>query len=352
MSKEGVRFGALLPWLTQGDTFRADDVLNVAKAGEKCGFDSLWSGEHLLHFPIFRVPEAWTLLTASSMVTSKVLLGTCVTDPHRHHPAVMAQRVATIDHFSGGRVILGLGAGVAINLDPFNIEWRKPISKLVEYVAIMRKLWAGKTFSYDGEFWQLEDAFLQIKPVKDRVPIYFAANSPNTLRLTGEMADGWVPLGLNPELYKKRLKLIRDAAKKAGRNPDDIDTCLYVFTSVADKAEDAYTQLELAKSILVPDILREAGYEIELPEKYSSYSYMDWKPTMEYMGDVMEYIKHIPREALMDFTVGGTVQDCIDRIDEFIKAGVKHFIFEFMGPDHSKMVELYGAEIIPRFAEV
>ena len=341
-----------MPWLTPGESFRADDVLEVARAGEERGFDSLWSGDHLLHFPGLRVPEAWTLLTASSMVTNKVLLGTSVTCPHRYHPAVMAQRLATIDHFSGGRIIFGLGAGDAINLETFNIEWKRPVSKLIEYVEIMRRLWSGETFSHDGEFWRFKDAFLQIKPVKDRVPIYFAANSPRMTRLTGEMADGWLPLTLTPEMYKKRLKVIRESAKKAGRNPDDIDMGLYIPTYVADKAEDAFKHLETYKALLVPDVLREAGYELELPEELSTYSYMDWKPTMEYMGVIAEYSKYVPNEAVADFALGGTVKDCIDKIEEFVKAGVKHFIFEIVGgPDHLGMTELIGKEIIPRFAE-
>ncbi|NVL91321.1 MAG: LLM class flavin-dependent oxidoreductase [Desulfobacterales bacterium] len=351
MSKNDIRFGASLPWITPGDTFRANEILSVAKAGEKIGFDSLWSGDHLLHFPGLRVPEAWTILTASSMVTKKVNLGTAVTCPHRHHPAVFAQRLATIDHFSKGRIILGLGAGDAINLDPFNIDWHKPVSKLVEYVEIMRKLWAGERFSYESEFWSFDDAFLQIKPVGDKIPIYFAANSPRMTRFTGKIGDGWIPLGLTPELYKKRLEVIREAARMAGRNPDEIDVGIYICTSIADKAEDAYPYLEPAKSILVPSTLKEAGYELDLPENLRSYSYMDWKPTAEYMGVVAEYSKHIPTEAVNDFCLAGTVRDCINRMEAFVDAGVRHFIFEIMGPDHQKMVEQIGNEILPYFAE-
>ena len=266
----------------------------------------------------------------------------------------MAQRLATIDHFSGGRVIFGLGAGEAINLDPFNIEWRKPVSKLVEYVEIMRQLWGEEPFSHEGPFWRFKEAFLQIKPVQSHVPIYFAANRPRMRRLTGEMADGWLPGGLTPKMYKTCLKEIRESARKAGRNPDDIDAGLYICTSIANNSEDAYNQLEPSKVILKPNTLKEAGYETELPEKFNSYSPMDWKPTQEYMNFLAEYRKYVPREAMIDFSIGGTVQQCIDRIDEFVTAGVKHFILEFIGPDMGaclKMVERYGKAIIPRFAE-
>jgi len=346
MSRKGVRFGAVLPWLTP-----VDQILDIARASEETGFSSIWTGDHLLHFPGRTVPEGWTILTAAGMVTNKVFLGTCVTDPHRYHPAVLAQRLATIDQFSNGRVILGLGAGDAINLEPFQIEWNKPVSRLVEAVKVMRRLWAGEKFNYEGKFWKFRDAFLQIKPVKSKVPIYFAAMRPRMLRLTGEMADGWLPLALTPKMYRKRLKLIEEAARKAGRTPDDIEAGLYVITSVADKAEDAYKQIDRVKPVLVPETLREAGYEVEFPNEFRSYSYLDWMPTSEYVEYLARYGKFVPKEAAIEFCISGTAQDCVDKIDEFVKAGVKHFILHDVGADQHKVRELYRKEIIPRFVE-
>jgi len=346
MSRKGVRFGAVLDITLTS----VNEILDAAKASEEAGFNSLWAGDHLLHFPGRTVPETWTILTATAMVTKNVLLGTCVSDPHRYHPAVLAQRLATIDQFSTGRVILGLGAGVAMNLEPFGIEWNKPVSKLVEAVRLMRRLWSGETFSYEGEFWKFKDAFLQIKPTKSKVPIYFAANSPLTLRLTGEMTEGWLPIALTPEMYKKRLKLVEEAAKRVGRAPDDIDAGLYVLTSIADRAEDAYKPLDRVKSVIAPELLKEAGYDVEFPKELSSYSYLDWMPTSECVELVTRYGKFIPREAVIKFSIGGTTQDCIDKIEEFVKAGVKHFILHNVGPNQPKVREIYSKEIMPRFA--
>jgi len=346
MSRKSVRFGVVLPWLTS-----VDEMLQFARASEEAEFDSLWTGDHLLHFPGRTVPEAWTLLTAVGMVTKRVLLGTCVTDPHRYHPAVLAQRLATIDQFSNGRVILGLGAGDAINLDPFGIEWNKPVSKLVEYAKLVRRLWAGETFSYEGEFWKFKDAFLQIKPARSRIPVYLAANSPRTLKITGEIADGWLPLALNPEMYKNRLKVIEAAAKKVGRVPDDIDVGLLALISIADKAEDAYKALDRVKPVLVPEVLEEAGYDIEFPKEFRSYSYIDWLPTKEYVEYLARYGKFVPTEAAIDFCIAGTTQDCMNKIDKFVKAGVKHFILLDVGTDPRKLRELHRREIKPRFAQ-
>jgi len=346
MPRKSVRFGVVLPWLTP-----VEEMLQFARASEEAEFDSLWTGDHLLHFPGRTVPEAWTLLTAVGMVTKRVLLGTCVTDPHRHHPAVMAQRLATIDQFSGGRVILGLGAGDAINLNPFGINWNKPVSKLVEAVEIMRRLWAGETFSYEGEFGKFKDAFLQIRPFQPKVPTYFGAIRPRMLRLTGEMADGWLPISLTPKMYAKRLKLIQETARKAGRTPDDIDPGLCVLTSVADRDKDAYKALDRVKPVLVPEILKEAGYDIEFPKEFRSYSYIDWMPTKKYVEYLARYGKFVPTEAAIDFCIAGTAQDCMDKIDKFVKAGVKHFILLDVGADPRKLRELHRREIKPRFVQ-
>ncbi len=349
MARKNVRFGCFLPIPASPP----EKIMKIARVNEEAGFDSIWAPDHLLFVPPGTVPEAWTILTAVAMVTKRVKLGTCVSDPHRNHPAVLAQRIATTDRISGGRVILGVGAGEAMNLDPFGIQRKRPVSKLVEAVTIMRRLWAGEMFSYRGEFWKLKDAFLQIKPVQPRVPIYFGANGPRTLRLTGEMADGWLPLPMSPELYRSRLKLIKDGARKAGRSIDEIDAGIYIFTSVADKAEDAYKQLDRMKPQIVasPELLKEAGHEVEFPEEIGSISYPELIPTAEWIERYMRYGELIPREAAIKFSIAGTVDDCIDKIHEFVKAGVRHFLLINMGPNPNRVMKIYGEDIIPHFKD-
>ncbi|MDH5266527.1 MAG: LLM class flavin-dependent oxidoreductase [Candidatus Bathyarchaeota archaeon] len=347
LTESNIRFGCFLPI----PATPVEKLFRIAKVNEEAGFDSIWVPDHILFIPPGIVPEAWSTLAATATVTEKAALGTCVTDPHRYHPAVLAQKVATVDQISGGRVILGLGAGEAMNLEPFGIEWKKPISKLVEAVTIMRKLWSGEVLNYEGRFWRLKDAFLQINPVKGRVPIYFGANGPRTLRLTGEMADGWLSIPLSPRLYKERLKLVKEGAGKAGRSLDDIDTGVYLYTSVTEKAEDAYKQIEKIRSQVIPspDLLREAGYDIELPEELQSISYFKALLNSEWVEKFLAYGELIPTEAAIEFSIAGTVEDCINKIDEFTKAGVKHFLLLNVGPDPRQVMKAYSEEIIPYF---
>jgi len=342
-----IRFGCFLP--IPASPVRK--LLKIAKANEEAGFDSIWVPDHLLFIPPGTVPEAWSTLAAAAVETDKAFLGTCVTDPHRYHPAVLAQKVSTVDQISGGRAVLGLGAGEAMNLEPFGIEWRKPVSKLVEFVMVIRKLWAGEILNHEGEFFRLKDAFLQINPVNGRVPVYFGANSPRTLRLAGEIADGWLSIPLSPKLYEERLKLVKRSAEKANRHMKDIDTGVYLYTSVAEEAEDAYRQIENMKSQVIPspELLREAGYDVELSKELQSLSYFKALLNPEWVQRFLDFGELIPMEAAIEFSIAGTVEECIEKIAEFIKAGVKHFLLLNVGPDPRQVVKTYGEEIIPYF---
>lgn len=346
-TENNIRFGCFLPV----PAAPVKKMFRIAKVNEEAGFDSIWVPDHILFIPPGIVPEAWSVLAVVAAETEKAALGTCVSDPHRYHPAVLAQKVATVDQISGSRVILGLGAGEAMNLEPFGIEWKKPVSKLIEFATIIRKLWSGEVLNYEGRFWTLKDAFLQISPVKGRVPIYFGANGPRTLRLTGEMADGWLSIPLSPKLYGNRLKLVKEGAEKAGRSFEDIDTGVYLYTSVTEKAEEAYKQIEKIRSQVIPspELLREAGYNVELPEELQSISYFKALLNSEWLQKFLAFGELIPREAAIEFSIAGTVEDCINKIDEFVKAGVKHFLLLNVGPDPRQVLKAYGEEIIPHF---
>jgi 5,10-methylenetetrahydromethanopterin reductase len=348
MHQGEIKFGCLLPV----PATPVDKLLKIAKVNEDAGFDSLWFPDHLLFIPPGIVPEAWSMLAATATLTNRALLGTCVSDPHRYNPAVLAQKVATVDQISGGRIILGLGAGEAMNLEPFGINWEKPVSKLAECVKIMRKLWAGEMINYEG-FWKFKDAFLQITPVKGKVPIYFGANSPRTLRLTGELADGWLSIPLPPKLYKRRLEFIKEGAEKAGRSLHEIDTGIYLYTAIAEKAEEAYKQIKLIKAQIIPspELLKEAGYDIEIPESLQSIPYFKALPNSEWIEKFLAYSELIPNEAVIEFSIAGKVNDCIEKIDEYIKAGAKHILLANVGPDPKQTLKLYSERIIPYFKE-
>jgi alkanesulfonate monooxygenase SsuD/methylene tetrahydromethanopterin reductase-like flavin-dependent oxidoreductase (luciferase family) len=330
-------------------------LLAFSKRADQLGFDSIWYPDHVVFVSPTEAHEAWTIATAAAGITNNITLGT-VSDPHRMHPAVFAQRLATIDHLSKGRVSLCMGVGESMNLDAYGIKWNKPLSRLRESMEIMRKLWQEEGhIDYDGKFYSLKSAFLQVNPYKRKlIPMYMATHTPKGLEFTGQMADGWLPIDLTPGLYSEYLSEIKDSAQKAARSLDGFDACLWSFTSLGKDVDDAYKPLEPFKYVLImQDQLKKAGYDVEIPEEYHGLNYFNVVPQDEAGRQKFREIgKFFPREAVLDFTITGSKKDCIEKIEKFIDSGVNHFVlFYRFSPDPEVTLNTYAKEIIPYFKD-
>ena len=345
-----LKFGNVLPI----PAAPVEALLKIAVRSEEAGFDSVWASDHLLMVPGGLVPNALAILSASAVLTKRISLGTSVSDAHRYHPAVLAQLAATIDHISDGRFILGLGAGEAMNLDPFGIAHDRPVARTVEAIEVMRSLWAGEEVERESPFWRFHKAFLQIRPVKGSIPIYLGANSPRTRQLAGALADGWLPVSRTPELYKKHLEDVLRGAEEAGRSPDEIEKAIFTYTAIADEAGEAHKALERFKPLIVHsvELLREAGFELEMSgDARPSPPYHEVVPGEESEEAFWAFGRLIPLEAAVEFSIAGTVDDCIERIEEFARAGVEHFVLVNVGPDAKRTFDAYAKQIIPYFKE-
>jgi alkanesulfonate monooxygenase SsuD/methylene tetrahydromethanopterin reductase-like flavin-dependent oxidoreductase (luciferase family) len=185
-----VRVGIQLPEVERD--VRWPEYAAMARAAEDCGYDSIWVGDHLLYRAPERGPwEAWTLLSALAAVTERVRLGPLVACAAFHPPAVLAKMAATIDEVSGGRFVLGLGAGWnADEFRAFGIPYDHHVSRFEEAFAIVRGLLAGERVTVDGRFWSAEDAVLLPPPAR-RVPLMIGSNGPRMLRIALPYADAW-----------------------------------------------------------------------------------------------------------------------------------------------------------------
>lgn len=347
MGGEQVRFGQLLPIPMSP----VDSLFRVGVRTEKAGFDSIWAADHLLMIPTGIVPNVWPILSVIASQTERIELGTCVSDPHRIHPAVFAQLVATIDQISQGRIIVGLGAGEAMNLDHFGITWNKPLSRMIEFTRMLRDLWLKDKVDYEGKFWGLKNAFLQIKPKRNPVPIYFGANSPKTREMTAKFADGWLPVSQGPQVYKKHLEEIKKIAESAGRSLENFEPGLYVYVAMAEKYEDALNQLRRVKSLIAPSpkLIKEAGYDVEIPHHLLEVTYSNLMVTEDGLRFFEEFNEYIPDELAIEFSIVGTPEDCANKVEEFVKAGVRHFVLVNIGPDPRFVLDMFAKKIVPSY---
>jgi alkanesulfonate monooxygenase SsuD/methylene tetrahydromethanopterin reductase-like flavin-dependent oxidoreductase (luciferase family) len=327
---EYLKFGYVLPH------YPIESIFENAILAEKIGFDSIWMTDHMLGVGIksWHSLEAWSVLSGLSLKTKEITLGTCVSDPHRRHPAVLAQMATTLDVMSGGRAVLGIGAGEAMNLNPYGISWSKPVSRMRDAIVVIKKLWTEKSVDYSGEFFDLQEAFLSPEPIqKPHPPIWVAANSPRTMRITAEMANGWIPTAvlMPPDIYKENLHKIRNWAKEAGRDPSEIEPSIFLFTVAAEDEETAREFAEFPAKILLaftPRLLKDYG--VELPSNELHISRFVFNPKT--VQRLLEEIKEIPYKPLEDIFVFGTPDDCIRKLEKYVKAGTRHFVLNFFVP--------------------
>ncbi len=203
----------------------------MARAAEGVGFDSIWIGDHLLYGGEGRAErgpwEAWTLLAALAAVTERVELGPLVACAGFHPPGLIAKMAATVDEVSGGRFVLGLGAGWnEREYHAFGIPFDHRVSRFEESFAIVRGLLAGERVTLAGRYWQAEDAVLLPRPAR-RPRLMVGSNGPRMLAIALPHVDAWnvwyQDYGNSPEGFAALSERVSVAARDAGRDPAEIE---------------------------------------------------------------------------------------------------------------------------------
>ena len=187
------------------------EVRAVAHHAEAVSLDSAWVCDHLLSEspgqPLEGIAEGWTLLAALAASTARLTLGTLVTPTMFRHPALLAKMAASVDGISGGRLVLGLGAGVAgAEYRMYGIAANHRWARFEEELQIIAGLLSGKPVTWSGRFHQLRDATLAPVPAR-RVPVMVAGQGERTMRLAARYADAWTTAwyGRPSDLLRTRL---------------------------------------------------------------------------------------------------------------------------------------------------
>ena len=233
-----MRIGIQLPEVERD--VRWPEYLAMARAAEAGGFDSIWLGDHLLYRGdggAERGPwEAWTLLAALAAATERVRLGPLVACAGFHPPALLAKMAATIDEASGGRFVLGLGAGWnEAEFRAFGLPYDRRVARFEEAFAIVRGLLAGERVTSGGRFHSVEDAVLLPVPARP-TPLMIGSNGPRMLSIALPHVDAWntwyEDYGNTAEGFAALNLRISAAARDAGRTPDEIERSVCVFVAL------------------------------------------------------------------------------------------------------------------------
>jgi len=205
------------------------DVLTLTQHAEQTGWDGVWYADHFMPNASDTSapwPEAWTTLSALGAQTNKLRLGTLVAGNTYRHPAVLAKMAATLDHITDGRVVLGLGSGWQENehhqygLDFYTVSER--LARLDEACQVIKALFEQKQASFNGQFYQLNEASLEPKPIQKPLPLMIGGGGEKvTLKITAKYADEWNVWG-DPATLQHKIGILNRHCAEVGRDPKAI----------------------------------------------------------------------------------------------------------------------------------
>lgn len=244
-----MKFG--LRYCNTGTYVDPQKAVALAEAAEAAGFESMWTVEHTVvpggygsSYPYaaggkmaggddaIPLPDPLIWMAYIAAATKRINLATGIMILPQHNPVVVAKQVATLDHMSGGRILLGIGVGwLKEEFDALGVPFEERGRRTDEYINVMRELWGSEKPTYDGQFYRFKDAYCRPQPVKGKVPIIVGGHSPAAAKRAGRLGDGFFPARGAP---KELFEMVRASAINAGRDPKSIE----ITVGLPEKLED------------------------------------------------------------------------------------------------------------------
>ena len=283
----------------------------TVKILDQLEFDSLWVGDHLA----FTMPilDPFVQLAHACAYSRRLTVATGVYLLPMRHPAAAAKQGASLDHLSEGRFIFGVGVG-----GEFPKEWQlvgiptnERGGRLSEGIEVMRKLWSGEPVAHEGRYFSFKETHMQPSSYRSGgPPIWCGGRSDAALKRTGRLGDGYLSYVITPDMFREALNKIEEAAEEAGRRIEKFGSGHLLFCCIDESYEKAWNRATAL-----------------LSERYA----MDF------------------RRAAERYCAMGTPEDVAEKIKEFYDAGVRHFVFDFLGdqPERMATLEHFASDVTP-----
>ncbi|MFQ5666366.1 MAG: LLM class F420-dependent oxidoreductase [Candidatus Binatia bacterium] len=310
MSTHPIRFGIQ----TGQQSVEWSAMLDLWQKADAWGYDSLWNFDHF--YPIFVDPEGpcfegWTTLSALAQATTRARIGHMVNGNTYRHPCIVAKMAATLDHISGGRLNLGLGAGwFELEHRSFGIDFktvRGRLEALDEACQIIRGMFTQPKTTVHGKHYTVTDAMCLPRPVQQpHPPLMIGGTGPKVLlKIVAKHADMWNASG-SAEKMQELIEVIKRHGETLGRETDQIE-----------------------KTVMLPLCYKAAPAREEF---------------------ICNLIAHVnqttPDEARRQCMIGDR-QQCLDTIERYRRAGVTHFIFMTFAPYFVEELQGFAEDVIP-----
>ena len=305
--KSRVTLGVAIPQTVLQGGFEVAKLRTFLARAEALGFESAWVVEQILGG--IRSLEPVTLLTWAAACTERLRLAPAVLLTALRSPVHLAKALSSLDHLSGGRLTVGVGLGGNPKIYPaFGLLAARRAARFTEGLRLMKRLWTEERVTFDGEFFKLQNASMQPKPLqKPHPPLWFGGHHPNALKRAVELGDGFIGAGsLSTAGFLEEVALLRRLLKDAGRDPASLPLGKRVYIAVDEDRARAGRRLA---------------------EWFGAFY---GKP-----------------ELATEVCVWGGPEECVDRLGEIVAAGVG---FLMLNPVFGEMehLELFASRIAPK----
>ena len=300
------------------------EIRESAVLAEELGYSCLSMGESWGE-------DAFTSLAQLAAVTSRIRIGTSIVPVFARSPANLAMTALNMDRMSDGRFFLGLGtSGQLVVQDLHGETFQKPLTRLREYIDIIRRAARSESLDHEGEFFRIKRFRLRLSPYRANLPIYIAALSPPSLRLTGELADGWLPIFLAPSRMTAVLTELKAGAESVGRAWRDLvispQVSIYVTDDVAAARDRERPHIAFyigGMGVFYHQYMHRIGFGAEADRVRDAYQARQRDRAAQLVTD----------EMVDAMTIMGAPRQCRQQIQALFEAGVHEVRLVFNEPN-------------------
>ena len=334
----GMRFSyCMLP------AYPLTETLETIKVADELGFYAAYS-----------VDETWwkdpyAVFAAAADKTERIRFGPNVTHVFLREPTLICQMAATIDELTGGRMELVVSTGNFGLMHQHCVDWsnRKPMSRLIEAIHVMRTFLAEGAITFKGDFFEYDGLYTFARPVQEQIPIKMGAmKGPRSFRVAGEIADGvHQALAYSREAYDYMAERTQEGAQKAGRDIADLDMGAWCVTVVSEDSQAAKRAARLLVafylSAMPPEQVARHGLDMA-----------DLQPVIDALGagDVKTAVESFKPEHAERLSLAGTPDEIVEKIKTDLQpAGVNHMI---LAVSDAALVKMFTGEEVPNVPDV
>ncbi len=288
------------------------DIVECVKVAEELGYESAWVAEG-------HGGDQFSVLTACALATEKIKLGTSITSVFVRTAPTIAMAAASVDYFSNGRFVLGMGTSHKVQVEPeHGLEFTKPVQRLRECVDIVRGILKDSDVNYHGEIYDIDRFDLWFEPLRKEIPIYVAAVFPKMLEICGEISQGAILTWCTLDHAELAAWHVGIGARNAGRAPGDVEVASLLPCAVSDNRESARDLMRqpiasyAGRFPRYRKLMVDAGFPDEI-EKVR----VAWQA-----GNIQESLNLVPGELIDKIGLVGTADEVQEKLADYRKAGI------------------------------